>query len=1329
MAVFTIPFTTPANYTYDSTKIEVSGGLATLKENLTNVYGRWHMNESSGNNVPDDSGNLRDGTTINAPTWVSGKLNNCLSLNGSTQYVDCGDIANFDRTNTFSVEAWIRTNSTQDAIAGRALRSGLYTGWLVWLDASGYLEAYLIRNVPGGDWIQVRGSTAGLNDNAWHHIAMTYNGSSNAAGIQLYVDGVLETPTSLKNSTISLSTLNGANFNIGGVGDGVDAGILWNGRLDETGLYDKVLSSSEVAYRYNSNSGREDFIRFSNKPTIYKTAGDSAGTIYEFNNFAVIDGVTEGSKGYQLSEDGITWYYWSGAAWVVAGANDYNTAAVVNTNINSFSAASNAICVKIFLISNGFQREEIDEIQITYSPNANPLVDAGTNKQVFDNLYLSPFSDATFTDPDGCYSEDTEVLTENGWKLLKKVVEEKEKIKIATLNPVTHLLEYEYPVNYFEYDYMGKMLHLKGGSIDCLVTHSHNVYLRKRDSKKWEFIKAKDIKFGSIEYKKDCNWEGKEQEYFFIPSITHTVSNKYSSQKKSIPDKQVKMDDWLRFFGIWLAEGSVYYTEKCRSKAYRILKSGKEASWAKLFIVSIAQNNKENRELIRDWVKKAGFNCCENGNKHSKNIVIFNKQLVKYLMPIKGAKNKYIPNEFKKLSKRQLWILFDSMMLGDGHKGKTWFYSTSSRQLAYDFEEIALKLGFVTNVSIWKGNYRINLSKKQLTPGIRKRSEWVNYVGKVYCLEVPNHLMYVRRNGKAVWSGNSVDLARYKIDGEIDIWTNIPQGGFGSLEEAVQAFSYQFNNSGVLTARLQVEDNIGATTEDSLTITVKKYTKTVNVRDVVTNEHILNFDFNSGDGSGTVQQDSPFTWSWDYGNFDTVIEKIFFYVKQQTIMVMDESAITIYMQASAFLNQCVASIGLLTEDDRLSVMTWLQQGGEAIETPTFCSVILYDQEDVAKYSDSTSIHDHGHFNFSKIPSGLENEGVYHLEVVITAGGVDFKSIIPVGLIERKLISFEGVVHINVDNGEMGTGFPKGTPLHPVNNWADAKVIADINNLTEISILGDLIISAGESVAGYTLVGKSPLISSIQVNGGNTLNTTFKRLTISGGMNGLVHIDDDSEINGVSNFEGEIHSSGLILPDPGICLALAGSGASIIVNCWSEVPGAGTPVIDMGGSGRGLNMRAYSGGIKLINKTGSESVTLEFIAGQYKLDSTIINGYITIRGIVKKGQDDSGPGCTVDTTAAVTNRSIWAELLVNNDVVGSFGKFLQDLGVEVDGIKIKVSDIQIKTEDCHDEAFGKWYLDPNLLTLTYYRKDGSVLQAFDLNTTRINILPIIGRVPQ
>jgi hypothetical protein len=52
------------------------------------AYLHYNLNETSGVVVNDDSGNLRHAKTIGNPSWVAGKLNNCLQLNGSSQYIE-----------------------------------------------------------------------------------------------------------------------------------------------------------------------------------------------------------------------------------------------------------------------------------------------------------------------------------------------------------------------------------------------------------------------------------------------------------------------------------------------------------------------------------------------------------------------------------------------------------------------------------------------------------------------------------------------------------------------------------------------------------------------------------------------------------------------------------------------------------------------------------------------------------------------------------------------------------------------------------------------------------------------------------------------------------------------------------------------------------------------------------------------------------------------------------------------------------------------------------------------------------------------------------------
>lgn len=51
------------------------------------AYLQYHLNEVSGSAVSDSSGNLRNAVTISSPSWVTGKINKCIQLNGSTQYI------------------------------------------------------------------------------------------------------------------------------------------------------------------------------------------------------------------------------------------------------------------------------------------------------------------------------------------------------------------------------------------------------------------------------------------------------------------------------------------------------------------------------------------------------------------------------------------------------------------------------------------------------------------------------------------------------------------------------------------------------------------------------------------------------------------------------------------------------------------------------------------------------------------------------------------------------------------------------------------------------------------------------------------------------------------------------------------------------------------------------------------------------------------------------------------------------------------------------------------------------------------------------------------
>lgn len=331
----------------------------------------------------------------------------------------------------------------------------------------------------------------------------------------------------------------------------------------------------------------------------------------------------------------------------------------------------------------------------------------------------------------GCYDEQTEILTDKGWKYFRDLSKED---KVATLDK-NNILIYQYPISYTKYYYSGKMFSQKGHLIDILVTLDHNLWLRTYNTPKWKFITAINSP-RYVKYKRNAIWNGTEQKYFILPLI------KNQTRKEQRLDLKILMDDWLEFFGYWITEG-------CNC--------GKPPKNYRVKISQSQKVNSETYEKIKKCMERLGYKYYIN----KEYFTISNKQLWNYLEQFGHAKDKFIPRELLQLSSRQLKILFDSMMYGDGDKKGT-RYATISKQLTDDFQELLLKIGLAGTMAkiLTKTNpqFHVFISKRKLEPianHTKDERSIIEYSGNVYCVTVPNHIVYIRRNGKPCWCGNS----------------------------------------------------------------------------------------------------------------------------------------------------------------------------------------------------------------------------------------------------------------------------------------------------------------------------------------------------------------------------------------------------------------------------------------------------------------------------------------------------------------------------------------------------------------------------------------------
>jgi hypothetical protein len=201
-------------------------------------------------------------------------------------------------------------------------------------------------------------------------------------------------------------------------------------------------------------------------------------------------------------------------------------------------------------------------------------------------------------------------------------------------------------------------------------------------------------------------------------------------------------------------------------------------------------------------------------------------------------------------------------------------------------------------------------------------------------------------------------------------------------------------------------------------------------------------------------------------------------------------------------------------------------------------------------------------------------------------------------------SFHNTVTVDVANitgrAQAGTIFPAGTLRQPVDNLADAMVIAAYRGINTISVIGDLTIDGGADYTQMNFVGESIGKTTLTVNSDAIVpECEFYEATITGTLDGNAKLMRCRVLD-LTYVYGVVEKCML---GPGT-IVLGGSNEAHFLDCWSGVAGLGTPVIDCGGSGQDLALRNYNGGIKIINKTGTDKTSIDINSGQIILDSTV-----------------------------------------------------------------------------------------------------------------------------
>ena len=97
-----------------------------------------------------------------------------------------------------------------------------------------------------------RSRAGGLNQNEWHCVGFTYDGSKASSVVTLYLNGVAQSATGYDSSYTGMSNVAPA-FRIGAY---TYSGANTNGNIGSIQLYNRALLASEMLHNYNALKGR-----------------------------------------------------------------------------------------------------------------------------------------------------------------------------------------------------------------------------------------------------------------------------------------------------------------------------------------------------------------------------------------------------------------------------------------------------------------------------------------------------------------------------------------------------------------------------------------------------------------------------------------------------------------------------------------------------------------------------------------------------------------------------------------------------------------------------------------------------------------------------------------------------------------------------------------------------------------------------------------------------------------------------------------------------------------------------------------------------------------
>jgi DNA-directed RNA polymerase beta subunit len=338
-----------------------------------------------------------------------------------------------------------------------------------------------------------------------------------------------------------------------------------------------------------------------------------------------------------------------------------------------------------------------------------------------------------------CLPGASEVMTYEGWVRWDEATEDH---RFACL--INGQLEFHKPIRIIRQHYRGLMYGMRTQTTAYCVTPNHRLWTRPYAAGEPNY-RFETAEYSHMRARKHRNgghgaYVGRDVEVFELPAL-----EKGSNAQKEFVS--VPIDLWCAFMGWYLSEGNSTYVTTVISQS--------------------STASPQHCQQIEQLLNLLGWRWSYCGHAFT----ISGRQLADYCSRFGLCHEKYIPADLFEAPEHARRMLLDTLLAGDGRKGNTQQYCTTSKRLAEDVQRLCFGLGISTQivfepderaqanhggcwvVHLHKYNERIIRKRMRSAAGGYYTEE---YDDMVYCATVPGGLMYVRHEGKGgIWTGNS----------------------------------------------------------------------------------------------------------------------------------------------------------------------------------------------------------------------------------------------------------------------------------------------------------------------------------------------------------------------------------------------------------------------------------------------------------------------------------------------------------------------------------------------------------------------------------------------